>query len=505
MTRIGLWVEPRPMTCSTPNLPTFRQYLEIPSVTGTLRTPLTIATSLLATLMLIHSAQAVVNSTTTTNTSAPADDPGWSNVGIINRATGIYLGNRWMLTAAHVGVGDVTFDDGRTFSPDTLTRFDLTNPAGEGLTPLADLVMFQLTEDPGLPPLHISQTPPPIGGQVTVIGNGRDWDGSLRYWKVQRGTNWTWTEVSQPADYAGYVTVPGGDLRWATNLIENDTLHKANNDADHRSTVRSIDSSNDALDREVVVLLTEFDGPNKYANSAVKGPDGKTETEFESHAVVNDSGGAMFYKHNGLWELAGMTVAVDGFRDQDPPPSFGAIFGNLTFYADLSYYADQLTSRFVLGDFDGDLLLTAADIDALTLAVRSEEPSLSFDLDGDGKVNQADRTYWVNELRRTYFGDANLDGQFSSTDLIVVFRAGEYEDDVPLNSTWAEGDFNGDLEFTSSDMIVGMLTGAYEAGPRPTTGSVSTMIPEPSSLSLAVIGLLAWTFVRHRSRRVKNG
>ena len=32
----------------------------------------------------------------------PFDDPGWGNVGSIGNATGIYLGNGWVLTAAHV-------------------------------------------------------------------------------------------------------------------------------------------------------------------------------------------------------------------------------------------------------------------------------------------------------------------------------------------------------------------------------------------------------------------
>ena len=46
----------------------------------------------------------------TGNTSAPADDPGWAHVGNRGGLTAIYLGNGWVLTANHVGIGDVTFD-----------------------------------------------------------------------------------------------------------------------------------------------------------------------------------------------------------------------------------------------------------------------------------------------------------------------------------------------------------------------------------------------------------
>ena len=38
------------------------------------------------------------------NTTAPADDPGFANVGVSNNnLSGVYLGNGWVLTAAHVG------------------------------------------------------------------------------------------------------------------------------------------------------------------------------------------------------------------------------------------------------------------------------------------------------------------------------------------------------------------------------------------------------------------
>ena len=35
----------------------------------------------------------------------------------------------------------------------------------------------------------------------------------------------------------------------------------------------------------------------------------------------------------------------------------------------------------------------------------------------------------------TWFGDVNLDGEFSSTDLVQVFQTGEYEDGIAGSST----------------------------------------------------------------------
>ncbi len=59
-------------------------------------------------------------------------------------------------------------------------------------------------------------------------------------------------------------------------------------------------------------------------------------------------------------------------------------------------------------------------------------------------------------------GDANRDGEFTSTDLVLIFMAGEYEDATSDNSVWAEGDWNGDGDFNSSDLVAAFVAGLYE-------------------------------------------
>ena len=58
-------------------------------------------------------------------------------------------------------------------------------------------------------------------------------------------------------------------------------------------------------------------------------------------------------------------------------------------------------------------------------------------------------------------GDSNLDGIFNSTDLIVVFQAGEYEDGIANNSSWGTGDWNGDGEFDTADLVYAFQAGTY--------------------------------------------
>ena len=53
--------------------------------------------------------KAVVVSTSLETDTRPADDRGWDNVGILRGSSGVYLGNRWVVTAAHVGSRNVEF------------------------------------------------------------------------------------------------------------------------------------------------------------------------------------------------------------------------------------------------------------------------------------------------------------------------------------------------------------------------------------------------------------
>jgi hypothetical protein len=102
---------------------------------------------------------------------------------------------------------------------------------------------------------------------------------------------------------------------------------------------------------------------------------------------------------------------------------------------------------------------------------------------------------WVTDLKSTYFGDANLDGEFDSGDLVEVFRAGHYEDGVERNSGWSTGDWNGDQEFDSGDFVKAFTGGGYERGPRPAAAAV----PEPTPFFLGAIALGIFAAWRPRS------
>ena len=138
----------------------------------------------------------------------------------------------------------------------------------------------------------------------------------------------------------------------------------------------------------------------------------------------------------------------------------------------------------LVGDFNADGLIDDVDIDLLSAAVLAGDNDAAFDLTSDGNVDNADRLNWIVDIKDTYAGDSNLDGEFNSTDFVLVFSRGEYEDDENGNSGWSDGDWNGDGDFNSSDFVIAFSDAGYEQGPRPAAA------PEPTAATLAILGCL---------------
>jgi hypothetical protein len=138
----------------------------------------------------------------------------------------------------------------------------------------------------------------------------------------------------------------------------------------------------------------------------------------------------------------------------------------------------------LVGDFNDNSVLDVADIDDLTAQSASVTHPAAYDLNGDSLVDAADVSLWVKTLFGSWIGDANLDGEFNSSDLVSVLASGTYEADVA--SAWSTGDFNGDGRTNSGDLVAALADGGYEAGPAPAIAAV----PEPNSLLLTIVGLL---------------
>jgi len=222
----------------------------------------------------------------TGNVSAPPDDPGWANLGTRGSTTVVYLGRSWVITASHVGAGDVVFE-GQTYAaiPGSTVRFQ--NPDAT----LADLIVFKLYDDPGLPRLKLLRSAPAVGDPLITIGNG-----------LNRGSPTTFLLLG------GYNWGTGHSMRWGTNVI----------------------SDTDIIVNDTYSFAATFSDPLEL-----------DATADESAAANGDSGGAAFIKVANDWYLAGTLFAISQYPSQPPTTS---IYGNKLFAADLAFYrADILT------------------------------------------------------------------------------------------------------------------------------------------------------------------
>ena len=104
----------------------------------------------------------------------------------------------------------------------------------------------------------------------------------------------------------------------------------------------------------------------------------------------------------------------------------------------------------------GGASLQAADESAVDLAVWGQP-------DGWRPSGMVNGTPGQAETQVSLPGDANRDGIFNSSDLVLVFAAGQYENPLNGNATWEQGDWNRDGKFTTADLVLAFVNGQYTA------------------------------------------
>jgi hypothetical protein len=112
------------------------------------------------------------------------------------------------------------------------------------------------------------------------------------------------------------------------------------------------------------------------------------------------------------------------------------------------------------GDFNGDRLINAIDIDMLMAILRDEAapaaaagplpPAMSmYDLTGDFVVDRADADYLIGTVLETAYGDVDLDGRVGLRDFALV-QSGL----ARTPAGWADGDLNGDQNVDRGDLAL---------------------------------------------------
>lgn len=262
------------------------------------------------------------------NNTAPDDDPGFNRVGQMGtNGSGVYLGNGWVLTANHVNGKDTFVLNGNTYTyaggPGRLK-----NPAGSGLSEYSDLYLARYTLTAGTAPtpqgmLTVRGTTPDAGDAGMMIGTGKTdgWPTPSTYYvdtdyiDSEENNVWQWkTSDFDEADqtFEVYSVNAARERRWAISDV---ATYQG-----HVQIVAAIGNNG----AHQIGFVTEF-----------------ADQLNSGQAAENDSGSGLFIKNGDTWELAGIAHAILGFNGQ---PANTAIYGNLTFYSDLSVYADQINT-----------------------------------------------------------------------------------------------------------------------------------------------------------------
>lgn len=299
------------------------------------------------------------------NTTAPGNGAPWAygtRVGAPN-ASGVYLGNGFVLTANHVdmGIGNVsttivinntTYTQNTAFTPCRLSSGNH----------VVDAKVFRINGDPGLAPMPIAMEDieADTGADFTVIGWGVGKGNQTS--NTSANTTWTWGDVSTQIQ------------RWGTNFSE---------DADY-----TLSGSGYLYD----ILLAVHD-------ILPVGP------ENEAAVTLGDSGSGLFISFNGTWKLAGIAtdVSTGGFStfSDNATLADNSRFVRVSHYAHLLRF-DHWRNHFLgnaTAPYDGDtdrdglpnLLEYAFDGDP-TLADGDRAPVGGFEQVAG--VDYATLTYW---------------------------------------------------------------------------------------------------------------
>lgn len=311
----------------------------------------------------------------TRNATAPADDPGWNNVGKKNLNTVVYLGNGWILTASHVNAGPTTLG-GSTYQviPNSVVDFaHWTNPP-----PSNDLELYRVHPQPSLPPVMLApETTAPAGTEVIMIGHGHDRGDPIT---VNGINGFRWIPETNPK-------------RWGTNRI---------------------------YDVTPTSFSTLFDPPG-------------AGTPDECQAAVHDSGGGVFYRDtDGMWVLAGIMQSVGWpsapLAQCPPPPSPN---NNCSFFGQTTRVVKPTPSqraaileKVALSecedglDDDGDGLTDLQDLGCLNPESTREDPACNdgIDNDSDSFIDLNDAQCFGHGYGVSETGDQDSDGILDTVD-----------------------------------------------------------------------------------------
>lgn len=252
--------------------------------------------------------------------------------------------------------------------------------------------------------------------------------------------------------------------------------------------------------------FVEFNSRDRNAFLDVSLVDVDGDGDDDVYALIR---GGIGYEHHwienraGMWQDPALIAAAPrnsvqiqvGVGDVNGDARLDLVYGDSaglrwrpSFFGDDVWIAREFTahpelqSQLAIADLDDDGdndLVVTSETDLIVydnqdarghfadgrLLARSNAPShlTATDLDADGDLDllMVESGNIVVAYEQRLLGDVNNDGRFDSSDLVAMFAAGEYEDELYRNSTFATGDLDGDGEFNTSDLVFAFQAGVY--------------------------------------------
>ena len=225
--------------------------------------------------------------------------------------------------------------------------------------------------------------------------------------------------------------------------------------------------------------------------------EGSVEIEpDQSYFFVADMIDTIIRNRDNSFRL-GMRTADDGTngvsRTLVSLPGQSTNFATLgDFIPGVNYLTMRLTGEMaaILGDFNQNGLLDAADINQLSEQVAAGSDLVEFDVNGDGAISSLDREFWISDLAGTFAGDADLDRHVAFPDFLAL------ADHFGTEGGWESGDFDGNGTVEFLDFLI--LSQNYDS-----RAAKVASVPEPANpfpFCLAVLGVIGQRRVRKQPR-----
>ncbi|MEQ9454489.1 MAG: hypothetical protein RLN76_07840, partial [Phycisphaeraceae bacterium] len=206
-----------------------------------------------------------------------------------------------------------------------------------------------------------------------------------------------------------------------------------------------------------------------------------TITIFDGPGGVSIQDGQLLIDLSAMTTTPSTIVLIDS---QEPDPIAGEFLNapEGTTFGDysLTYFYDggdghannlALVMAGLTGDFNGDTVIDADDIDQLTAAIRAGSTDLVFDLDGSTVVDSGDLDAMISSVLGTFPGDSNLDQSVDLVDLSALASS------FGTNTGWAGGNFNADTQVDLVDLsLLATNFGSSAAVPEPGVATLLTLI-----------------------------